>query len=142
MGLSCQKCSIGVYNLCLGFCCYCKIFGMLGADCLKCRSAKHTKMIMKCLNPKLGTVYTCSDVTYNRYWFDSVQESFSRHARQLNQITRWNMESGLKEDGAMKKHENAMMYKSYDDAVSSLMKAYLAFTGNRFAAELDDSPKG
>ena len=113
---------------------------MLGADYLKCRSAKHTKMIMKCLNPKLGTVYTCSDMTYNRYWFDSVQESFNRHSRQLNQITRWNMESQMLEDGGIRRNPDPMRGKGYDEHVSSLRKAYLSFTDNGFLIELQHNP--
>ena len=38
MGLKCQKCLCGVYNLVLGFCFYCKVHGMLGADCIQCKT--------------------------------------------------------------------------------------------------------
>ena len=93
MGLDCQKYLNGVYNLVLRFCYYCKVYGMLGANCMHCKTGKYQKISIKCLNPRYGTIYTCYDMTYNRYWYDAVQESFDKHNRQMNQIMRWNMES-------------------------------------------------
>ena len=51
MGLKCQKCLCGVYNLVLGFCFYCKAHGMLGADCIQCKTGKCEKIAINCLNP-------------------------------------------------------------------------------------------
>ena len=64
IGLKCQKCLVGVYNLCLGFCFGCKLFGVLGTNCSYCRSGKFNQMNMKCLNPRSGTVYTYHDMAY------------------------------------------------------------------------------
>lgn len=83
MGLECKKCLSGVYNLVLGFCYYCKAYGMLGANCIHCKTGKYNTISIKCLNPRYGTVYTCPDMTYNRYWYDDVQESFDKHIRQM-----------------------------------------------------------
>ena len=92
MGLKCQKCLSGVYNLVLGFCFYCKVYGMLGADCIQCKTGKCEKIAINCLNPRYGTLYTCPDTASNRYWYDVVQELFDKHIRQMNQIIRWNIE--------------------------------------------------
>ena len=66
----------------------------------------------KCLNPRYGTVHTFSDITYNRYWYDAVQEHLGKHARQMNQIIRCNMETDAKEDGVSKRQESALYFKA------------------------------
>ena len=52
MGLKWQKCLSGVYNLVLGFYFYCKVYGMLGADCIQCKTGKCEKIAINCLNPR------------------------------------------------------------------------------------------
>ena len=136
MGLDCQKCLSGVYNLVLGFCYYCKAYGMLGAGYIHCKTGKYSKIAINCLNPRYGTVYTCPDMTYNRYWYDAVQESFDKHTRQMNQIMRWNTESDAKETVYKKMKEDVMSYKLQDHVVANLMQAYMAVTNITYAKEL------
>ena len=86
----------------LSFCYYCKVYSMLEARCIHYKTGKYEKIAINCLNYRYGTVYTCPDMTYNRYWYDAVQESFDKHIRQMNQLMRWNMESDDK-DTTLKK---------------------------------------
>ena len=51
MGLDCQKCLFGVYNLVLGFCYYCKAYGKLVAGCIYCKTGKYSKIAIICLTP-------------------------------------------------------------------------------------------
>ena len=92
---------------------------MLGASCILCKTGKCNKIAIKCLNPRYGTVYTCPDMTYNRYWYDAVQESFDKHTRQMNQIMRWNMESDAKEEAVIKKQDNPLTFRVHDHVVKA-----------------------
>ena len=85
-------------------------------------------------------MYTCPDKTYNRYWYDSVQENFDKHIRQMNQITRWNMESDAKEIAFKKMNEETMLYKVQDHVVANLMQACMAVTNTKYAKELQNMP--
>ena len=124
----------------LGFCYYCKACGILRAGCIHCETGKYNKIVIKCLNLRYGTVYTCPDMTYNRYWYDAVQESFDKHTRQMNQIMRWNMESDVKETTFKKMKEDIMPYKLQDRVVANIMQAYMAVTNTTYAKEVQNMP--
>ena len=138
MGLACQKCLTGVYNLCLGYCHDCDKFGPLGMKC--CMDQKYQKMTIKCLNPRYGTIYTCNDMTLNRYWYGEVQGSFDKNVRNMNQMVKWNAENNTKKCIALRNEKESLVYKHPKDVVKNLIEAYIDVTNNMFADELRGDP--
>ena len=74
LGLRCMKCKAGTYNLLIGLCEVCFSTGLQGAQCQICRSSVYQDLGIKCLNPRVGTIYNSQYKGWNAHGYNTMQE--------------------------------------------------------------------